>query len=88
MDRVRTVGANDLTSRSHRTSARLTPISLADRSTARISSPTAYSPQSRGLRKYRASTTPVANVPTRMTTVFSRLHRAAETTWPPSSLIR
>ena len=84
-DKVRTVGANSRTSRVHRISARLTPISLADSSTLRATMPVAYRPQSRGESSPRARMMPVANVPTRMMTVFSRLQRTARLTLVPSS---
>jgi hypothetical protein len=61
-DSVSTVGANLRTSPSHRTTARLTPISFADRSTFRTSRPTAYRPHSPGPRKKRANTTPEREV--------------------------
>src|SRR5215472_4375908 len=82
---VNTVPANLRTSPSQRTIAKLTPSSLALCSTARMTWDTAYSPNASGPKTVRASTTLVAKLATRRTTVFSMLQRAPDRTLRPRS---
>ena len=75
IDRVKTVRAKLRISPSHRMIAALTPSSFALSRTARTICDTAYRPYTSGPNTVRASTTPTRKALTRITMLFSMLHR-------------